>query len=130
MKKVNGIRVLVAICLMKMLCVGFLGAAADHPDQRYAHANMCAAGTSIDTDITGITGDITGGTAVPVVAWRGQRALTTETRTNTPGAKQWVRGAHGVHGLPFMDDHSHQLPKVEQQVQIAQKKRAAPGNAT
>ena len=106
MKKVNGIRVLVAVCLMKMLCVGFSGAAADHTDQRYAHANMCAAGTSVDTDITGITGDITGITGG--YCSRAERTSTkTETRANTPDAKQRV---HDVHGLPFMDAHSHQLP--------------------
>ena len=36
MKKVNGIRVLVAVCLMKMLCVGFSGVAADHTDHMLA----------------------------------------------------------------------------------------------
>ena len=100
MKRINGIRVLVAVCLMKMLCVGFSGAAADHTDRVLAPV------------YTGITGDITGITG----SRAGRTSTTTETRTNTRGAKQWVHGVHGVHGLPFMDDHQHQLPKMEQQV--------------
>ena len=98
MKKVNGIRVLVAVCLMKMLCVGFSGAAADHTDHMLA---------PVDTDITAITGDITGGNC--------SRAERTSTTTATPVAKERVHGVYGMHSF-LLDNHLLQLPKTEQQV--------------